>query len=107
MVGEAGRRIDLGAACVKQRPRQSRLTLVGRVVRDAVAERPIVGRYFHEVDEHILLAKLHSLMEAVRKFAGEEPEKAVVEPEARAVLTAFDESVTHFEVVHRPEGTAK
>ncbi|MGA8541172.1 MAG: YciI-like protein [Terriglobales bacterium] len=40
-------------------------------------------------------------MEAVRKFAGAKPEKAVVEPEARAVLTAFDESVTHFEVVGR------
>ncbi len=41
-------------------------------------------------------------MEAVRRFAGVKPEKAVVEPEARAVLTAFDEYVTHFEVVHRP-----
>jgi heme-degrading monooxygenase HmoA len=40
-------------------------------------------------------------MEAVRRFAGPKPEKAVVEPEARAALTAFDESVTHFEVVHR------
>ena len=40
-------------------------------------------------------------MEAVRKFAGAKPEQAVVEPEARAVLTAFDESVTHFEVVDR------
>ena len=46
-------------------------------------------------------------MEAVRKFAGVDPEKAVVEPEARAVLTSFDDSVLHFEVVHRPEGTAK
>lgn len=40
-------------------------------------------------------------MEAVREFAGVKPEKAVVEPEARAVLTAFDESATHFEVVYR------
>lgn len=40
-------------------------------------------------------------MEAVREFAGVKPEKAVVEPEARAALTAFDESVTHFQVVHR------
>ncbi len=44
-------------------------------------------------------------MAAVCKFAGVKPEKAVVEPEARAVLTAFDESVTHFEVVHRTDGT--
>ncbi len=55
----------------------------------------------------LVVLTLWESMEAVRKFAGEEPEKAVVEPEARAVLTAFDESVTHFEVVHRPEGTAK
>ncbi|MBZ5616088.1 MAG: YciI family protein [Acidobacteriia bacterium] len=40
-------------------------------------------------------------MEAVRKFAGPKPEKAVVEPDAQAALTDFDESVTHFEVVHR------
>ncbi|HMD16974.1 MAG TPA: YciI-like protein [Terriglobales bacterium] len=46
-------------------------------------------------------------MEAVRRFAGVKPENAVVEPEARAVLTAFDESVTHFEIVHRTNGAAK
>jgi heme-degrading monooxygenase HmoA len=40
-------------------------------------------------------------MEAVRRFAGAKPEKAVVEPKARAALIAFDELVTHFEVVHR------
>jgi uncharacterized protein len=55
----------------------------------------------------LIVLTLWESMEAVRKFAGEEPEKAVVEPEARAVLTAFDDSVTHFEVVHYPEGTAK
>jgi hypothetical protein len=44
-------------------------------------------------------------MEAVREFAGVKAEKAVVEPEAQAVLTSFDESVTHFEVVHRTDGT--
>jgi heme-degrading monooxygenase HmoA len=40
-------------------------------------------------------------MEAVRRFAGtDDPSKAVVEPEARAVLTSFDEYVTHYEVIH-------
>jgi hypothetical protein len=38
-------------------------------------------------------------MEAVRKFAGAEPEKAVVGPEARAVLISFDEFVSHFDVL--------
>jgi len=45
-------------------------------------------------------------MEAVRRFAGEQPEKAVVEPEARAVLTSFDNSVTHFEIIDRTGKTA-
>ena len=40
-------------------------------------------------------------MDAVRKFAGVKPEKAVVEQEARAVLTELDESVTHFEIVYK------
>lgn len=38
-------------------------------------------------------------MAAIARFAGPEPERAVVEPEARAVLTSFEEFVTHFEVV--------
>jgi len=46
-------------------------------------------------------------MEAVRKFAGKEPEKAVVEPEARAALMSFDDSVTHFEIVDRTGETVK
>ena len=39
-------------------------------------------------------------MAAVAEFAGAEPDQAVVEPEARAVLASFDELVTHFQVVH-------
>jgi len=37
-------------------------------------------------------------MDAIRAFAGDTPERAVVEPEARAVLREFDETVTHYEV---------
>jgi len=49
---------------------------------------------------------LRESMEAVRRFAGDEPEKAVVEPQAQAVLTSFDNSVTHFEIVDRTGETA-
>ncbi len=42
-------------------------------------------------------------MDSVRKFAGLKTDEAVVEPEARAVLTSYDESVKHFEVVHGPD----
>lgn len=37
--------------------------------------------------------------EAVRSFAGEDYERAVVEPEAQRLLTRFDERSEHFEVV--------
>jgi heme-degrading monooxygenase HmoA len=39
-----------------------------------------------------------SSWEAIRRFAGAEPGRAVVEPEARRVLIDFDEHVEHFEV---------
>jgi hypothetical protein len=55
----------------------------------------------------LVVLTLWESMGAVRKFAGVEPGKAFVEPEARAILTSFDDSVTHFEVVHCAEGTAK
>ena len=48
----------------------------------------------------IVVLTLWESMEAVREFAGPHPEKAVVEPQARAVLSSFDEFVTHFDVLH-------
>jgi uncharacterized protein YciI/heme-degrading monooxygenase HmoA len=42
-------------------------------------------------------------MAAVTRFAGPEPEKAVVEPEAQAVLTSFEKFVTHYEIIHSSE----
>jgi uncharacterized protein len=55
----------------------------------------------------LVVLTLWESMEAVRKFAGVKAERAVIEPEARAILTSFDESVTHFEVVHGPERSAQ
>lgn len=44
-------------------------------------------------------------MDAVRGFAGPDPERAVVEPAARAALSDFEETVTHYEVVvHTGQG---
>jgi len=37
---------------------------------------------------------------AIRAFAGEAIDRAVVEPEARAVLSSFDDFVRHFELAH-------
>ena len=44
-------------------------------------------------------------MQAIQAFAGSSPEKAVVEPAARAVLTRFDDFVTHYDVVLEASGT--
>src|SRR5215468_10855903 len=42
-------------------------------------------------------------MQGVHRFAGDDADEAVVEPEARSALSGFDDFVTHFEVVHRAE----
>jgi hypothetical protein len=39
-------------------------------------------------------------MDAVRRFAGATPDNAVVEAEAQAVLSSFDDFVTHYDVVY-------
>lgn len=38
-------------------------------------------------------------MEPIRKFAGAHEEKAVVAPQAQALLSSFDDSVNHYELV--------
>jgi len=38
-------------------------------------------------------------MDAIRAFAGDHPERAVVEPQAVAVLRRFDAEVRHYEVL--------
>jgi heme-degrading monooxygenase HmoA len=39
-------------------------------------------------------------MDPIRVFAGANIDRAVVEPEAQAVLIDFDQRVSHYEVVH-------
>jgi heme-degrading monooxygenase HmoA len=45
-----------------------------------------------------LVMTLWDSMDAIRRFAGSDPERAVVEPEARAVLADYDDFVRHYEV---------
>jgi heme-degrading monooxygenase HmoA len=45
-----------------------------------------------------LAVTLWDSIDAVRAFAGDDPETAVVEPEARAVLAEFDDFARHYEV---------
>ena len=37
-------------------------------------------------------------MDAIRAFAGEDPERAHIAPEARHLLSRWDEEVSHFEI---------
>ena len=62
----------------------------------------LLRRTLDGASEFVVLTLWQS-MAAVRRFAGDNPEKAVVDPPARAMLASLDESVTHFEVVHSPE----
>ena len=39
-------------------------------------------------------------IETVKKFAGPKPEVAIVEPEGRTALSAFDDFATHYEVAY-------
>ena len=50
-----------------------------------------------------LVLTLWDSMDAVHAFAGDQPERAVVEPEARAALVRFDDTVGHYEVLAAPE----
>jgi heme-degrading monooxygenase HmoA len=50
-------------------------------------------------EAEVLVMTKWASMAAVEAFSGPDLERAVVEPEARAVLASFDEIVTHHEVV--------
>jgi uncharacterized protein len=60
----------------------------------------LLRRSLGDATEFLVLTFWDS-MEAVRRFAGSQPTKAVVEPAARAALTDFDEVATHYEILSR------
>jgi len=62
-------------------------------VRGRVLRRTIDGQV-----EFLVMTEWASLG-AVRAFAGDPLDRAIVEPAARAVLTTFDDHVEHFEIV--------
>lgn len=55
-----------------------------------------------EVDEGVefLIVTEWESMEAIRQFAGEDAEAAVVPAKARETLVSFDARVRHYELVH-------
>lgn len=62
-----------------------------------VLERERGGR------DEIVVITLWESMDAVRRFAGDEPDQAVVTEEARSILSRFDEDVKHYEVLVTPQ----
>ena len=60
------------------------------------------GAYLLRRDEgeHVefLAVTMWDSLESVRAFAGEDIGRAVIEPEARAVLSSFDDFVRHYDV---------
>lgn len=52
-----------------------------------------------EGEVEFLALTLWDSIEAVKAFAGDNPETAVVEPEARAVLSGFDDFARHYDVL--------
>jgi heme-degrading monooxygenase HmoA len=49
-------------------------------------------------DVELIVSSRWDSLRAVRQFAGDAYEKAVVAPGARAVLSSFDEEVAHYEL---------
>jgi heme-degrading monooxygenase HmoA len=56
------------------------------------------GAHVLRRNDEFLVITFWDSMDAIRRFAGEDSERAVVEPEARAVLAEFDDFVRHYEV---------
>jgi heme-degrading monooxygenase HmoA len=54
--------------------------------------------------EFLAVTLWHSL-DSIRAFAGSDPEKAVVDPEAQAVLTKFDTVAGNYQVAHSDDRT--
>lgn len=75
-----------------------------------IAKRSILGfRGIHllrrDVDDGVEFVTImwFDTLDAVRAFAGEEYEVAVVPPEARQLLSRFDELSAHYQVVETPD----
>lgn len=56
-----------------------------------------------EATAEFRVLSLWDSMDAVRRFAGPNPEKAVVPEEARPMLLDFDPHAHHYQVLHAPD----
>ena len=56
----------------------------------------------HEQEVEFVTVTMFASYDAVRSFAGDDYERAVLEPEARKLLSRFDERVAHYETILAP-----
>jgi heme-degrading monooxygenase HmoA len=56
-----------------------------------------------EGETEFVTLTLFENLDAVRAFAGDDYEAAVVPPEARKLLSRFDQRSAHYEIVYQPE----
>jgi heme-degrading monooxygenase HmoA len=58
-----------------------------------------------EVDDGVefITLTLFDSLDAVKSFAGEEYDKAVILPEAKALLSTYEFTATHYEIVIQPD----
>jgi heme-degrading monooxygenase HmoA len=73
---------------------------------DGYAGGRVLRRETAESIEFLVLTEWAS-WDAIRAFAGENPDVAVIEPEARALFVDVDEHVTHFEIAYDSRGGAE
>jgi heme-degrading monooxygenase HmoA len=57
----------------------------------------------HEQEVEFVTVMMFASYDAVRSFAGDEYERAVIEPEAERLLSRFDRRVAHYETVLEPD----
>ena len=82
------------------------LAFLHSAVLPELAELGSPGAYIlrrdHEGTAEFRVLSLWESMEAVQRFAGPDPERAVVLPQAARLLVDFDREVEHHEILHAP-----
>lgn len=82
------------------------LAFLRSVLLPELAELGSAGAYILRRDgdgtAEFWVLSLWQSMDAVHRFAGPDPERAVVPPEAERLLVDFDREVQHHEVLHAP-----
>lgn len=76
-------------------------TKVAPHLKDIAGHRgAVLLRREHEGQVEFLAVTLWDSLDTIKAFAGPNPEVAVVEPEGRAALSAFDDVARHYEVAY-------